>query len=79
MSGHLVKTDNPSRNPLQALAMFKQACESKHAPSCFNVAVMYNKGDTGVAIDQEKFLEFKTRTDELVKTYGGRMGGAKMA
>lgn len=38
---------------------------------------MYNKGDVGVPSDSVKFEEYKRQTDELVKTYGGKIEGTK--
>ena len=71
--------DNPERDPLKELKYFKISCDNKHAPSCFNIAVMHNKGDTGVPANTEVFKEYKQRTDELVKQYGGQLGGKKAA
>ena len=39
----------PPRNPLKSIHLFEQSCNtSDHAPSCYNLAVMYKKGDKGV-------------------------------
>ena len=40
--------ENPDRNPKRAVPYLQSACAANHAPSCFNLAVLYNKGDTGV-------------------------------
>ncbi len=36
------------RDPEFARALFEKGCRQSHAPSCFNLAVMYKNGDTGV-------------------------------
>jgi TPR repeat protein len=77
--GHHINTDNPSRDPVKALNLFKISCANNHAPSCFNIAVMHNKGDIGIPVDQAVFKEYKDKTEELVKVYGGRIGGTKTA
>ena len=39
----------PPRNPLKSIQLFEQSCNtSDHAPSCYNLAVMYKKGDKGI-------------------------------
>jgi TPR repeat protein len=55
-----------------------RACDTNHAPSCFNLAVMFNKGDAGVPPDAEKFAQYKGRTDQLVAQLGG-LGGTRTA
>ena len=77
--GHHIKQDNPLRDPPKALRYFKSSCENKHAPSCFNVAVMMSKGDKGVPADSEAFSEYRQKTEELVKSFGGQIGGTKIA
>jgi TPR repeat protein len=42
-----------------------------HAPSCFNLAVMYENGDDGVPVDTEKAEEFKKKTETIIQTFGG--------
>lgn len=60
-----------SRDPPRAESLLLQSCGRSHAPSCFNLAVMYSMGDDGVPQNKEKAKEFKAKTDELVKLYGG--------
>jgi TPR repeat protein len=67
----------PERNPLKASDHFHIACSSNHAPSCYNLAVLYKNGDTGVPKDEAKFEYYRNRTNELVNVYGG-LGGRKM-
>ena len=44
---------------------------ANHAPSCYNLAVMYKKGDVGIPPDEKRFEEFKDITNKLVEQYGG--------
>lgn len=64
----------PGRNPLKAIEYFERSCAANHAPSCFNLAVMYKNGDVGVHKSEEKFTEYKKKTDELVGVYGSVSG-----
>lgn len=64
------------RNPVKAMAFFEKGCNNNHAPSCFNLAVMFKNGDIGVKKNEEKFNQYSKKTTELVRTYGG-MGGKK--
>lgn len=59
------------RDPKKAEQLLLQSCGRAHAPSCFNLAVMYNMGDDGVERDQEKARKYQDRTQELVKLFGG--------
>jgi TPR repeat protein len=44
------------RDPVKALPLLQAGCEERgHALSCHNLAVMYNKGDKGIAADPKKF------------------------
>ena len=58
------------RNPLQAEKLLLKGCMIGHAPSCYNVAVMYTQGDDGVPKDEEKARIFQKKTDELVERFG---------
>jgi TPR repeat protein len=69
-------TENPARDPLKAIPCLQRACENNHAPSCFNLAVLYNKGDTGVPKNPELFEKYKEKTTQLVELVGG-LGGAR--
>lgn len=66
------------RNPKRSVAMLEKSCAGNHAPSCFNLAVLYKKGDVGVPPSEELFKRYKERTTELVKIYGS-IGGQKTA
>lgn len=60
------------RDPPRAEKLLLNAClTSGHAPSCYNLAVMYNNGDDGVPVDEEKALEFKQKVEEMVSRFGG--------
>ena len=64
----------PVRDPLKAIEYFERSCAANHAPSCFNLAVMYKNGDTGIPKSEEKFAAYKRKTDELVGVYGSVTG-----
>ena len=60
------------RDPKRAEALLQSACRTgAHAPSCFNLAVMYENGDDGVPKDSEKAEEYKKKTEQAVHTLGG--------
>lgn len=59
------------RDPKRAEQLLLQSCGRAHAPSCFNLAVMYNMGDDGVERDHAKAQKFQDKTQELVKLFGG--------
>lgn len=65
-----------SRDPARARNLLERGCGLNHGPCCFNLAVMYKNGDDGVPSDQEKYSQFKQRTEELVSQYGS-VGGMK--
>jgi len=67
-----------ARNPLKAVDYFKASCASNHGPSCYNLAVLYKKGDVGIPADEKLFEEYKVKTNTLVTQYGG-LGGQKTA
>lgn len=52
----------------------EMACDANFAPACHNLAVMYKKGDVGVAQSDEKFEEYRKKTSELVAQAGGMSG-----
>jgi TPR repeat protein len=64
---------------VKALKYFKISCDGNHAPSCFNIGVMLSKGDSGVPKDEQAFLVYKKKTEELIKSYGGKLGGKTVA
>jgi len=68
------------RDPLKAESLLLLACEERgHAPSCYNLAVMYTQGDDGVGIDEEKAKMYQGKTEEFVDKFGGFGFGGSMA
>lgn len=64
------------RDPLYAEQLLQRGCSRGHAPSCYNLAVMYTQGDEGVEKDEEKAKDYQKKTEELVQRFGGfGMGG----
>lgn len=60
------------RDPPRAEALLLKGClTSGHAPSCYNLAVMYTQGDDGVPKDEAKAIEFQKKTEEMVTKFGG--------
>ena len=60
------------RDPKRAEELMLHGCTTgSHAPSCFNLAVMYENGDDGVPRDPEKAEEFKNKTEKIINTFGG--------
>lgn len=66
--------ETPDRDPAKAVKYLQKSCASNHAPSCFNLAVLYRKGDINVQPDQKLFEEYKRLTERLVAQYGGLSG-----
>mmetsp|Transcript_14412 Transcript_14412/g.22219 ORF Transcript_14412/g.22219 Transcript_14412/m.22219 type:complete len:343 (-) Transcript_14412:38-1066(-) len=62
-----LKRDAPRAEQL----LTKSCLKSGHAPSCYNLAVMYTQGDDGVPADPEKAKEFQKKTDDMVSKFGG--------
>lgn len=73
---HHIKADESYRNPVKALAFFERSCALNHAASCYNIAVLYKKGDTGIEKNDKLFEEYKLKTEEFVKLYGS-VGGRR--
>jgi TPR repeat protein len=70
------KEDYIKRDPKRAEELLLAGCGTgSHAPSCFNLAVMYENGDDGVPVDGVKAEEFKKRTERIIQTFGG-FGGS---
>eukprot|EP00979_Chaetoceros_neogracilis_P016514 scaffold8271_cov258-Chaetoceros_neogracile.AAC.3 len=60
------------RDPERAQQLLSRACEqSGHAPSCYNLAVMYTQGDEGIPKDEEKAKVYQAKTEEYVDKFGG--------
>ena len=74
---HFISPKHSDRNPLKAVEYLGKSCQKNHAKSCYNLAVLYRNGDTGIERNQEKFEEFKEKTNRLAKLYGGLDGKRK--
>lgn len=60
------------RDPQRAEKLLLKGCDqSGHAPSCYNLAVMYTQGDDGIAKDEEKAKKYQQKTEDLVSKFGG--------
>ncbi|KAL7474594.1 hypothetical protein ACHAW6_000564 [Cyclotella cf. meneghiniana] len=59
------------RDPLFAQRLLELGCSRSHAPSCYNLAVMFTQGDDGVEKNDEKAKEYQKKTEELVQRFGG--------
>jgi uncharacterized protein len=69
---HEKETGYIPRDPKRAESLLLFGCETgSHAPSCFNLAVMYENGDDGIPKDSAKAEEFKTKTEKIINTFGG--------
>eukprot|EP01036_Dinobryon_divergens_P022221 gene22221-30462_t len=68
---HYLDFDNVEREPLKAVDYMMKACSANHAPACYNLAVMYKKGDIGIPPDEKRFEEYKDITNNLIEHYGG--------
>lgn len=63
------------RDPKRAEQLLLAGCSTgAHAPSCFNLAVMYENGDDGIPADHAKAEEYKKKVETMVQTFGG-IGG----
>ncbi|KAF1320319.1 hypothetical protein FI667_g12558, partial [Globisporangium splendens] len=62
------------RNAPLAKRYLEKACDMNFAPACHNLAVMYKKGDEGVAQSEEKFEEYRKKTSMLIAEAGGMSG-----
>mmetsp|Transcript_5869 Transcript_5869/g.12331 ORF Transcript_5869/g.12331 Transcript_5869/m.12331 type:complete len:191 (+) Transcript_5869:877-1449(+) len=60
-----------SRDPPRAEELLRNGCDRGHAPSCYNLAVMYTQGDDGVPQSDEKADLYKKKTEEYVERFGG--------
>lgn len=69
------KTDSRialERDPIKAEKLLLQSCnQSGHAPSCYNLVVMYTQGDDGIEKSDEKANIYKKKTEEYVEKFGG--------
>ena len=68
------------RDPKRAQELLVKSCEqSGHAPSCYNLAVMYTQGDEGIEKDEAKAKKYQEKTEEFVEKFGGFGFGGSMA
>lgn len=68
------------RDPKRAEELLLKSCEqSGHAPSCYNLAVMYTQGDDGIEKDEAKAKVYQDKTEEYVEKFGGFGFGGSMA
>ena len=74
---HYISPKHTDRNPLKAVEYLDISCRKNHAKSCYNLAVMFRNGDKGIEKDNEKFEEYKEKTKQLAKLYGGLNGKRK--
>ena len=68
------ETSSAYRNPAKAAALLKTACNSNHAPSCYNLAVLYKHGDTDVPPDLAQHESYRLKTQALVGENGSLKG-----
>lgn len=73
-ANHFLSPERSDRSPREALPYLEKACNSNHARSCFNLAVMYKHGDVGIPKNDTSFEEYKEKTNILLKQYGGLSG-----
>ena len=59
------------RDPPRAERLLQQGCDRGHAPSCYNLAVMYTQGDDGVPQSDEKADVYRSKTEDHVERFGG--------
>ncbi|RLN48552.1 hypothetical protein BBJ29_003577 [Phytophthora kernoviae] len=59
------------RNVLEAKTYLEKACDANFAPACHNLAVMYKKGDVSIPKDEQKYQEYRAKTEELIEQAGG--------
>lgn len=59
------------RDPPRAERLLQQGCDRGHAPSCYNLAVMYTQGDDGVPQSDEKADVYRKKTEDHVERFGG--------
>lgn len=72
--GKKLLADTDTRDPPAARDKLSMACDLGHAPSCRLLAVMFKNGDAGVAQDDQKYREYRYRTEALVRQRGAMMG-----
>lgn len=62
------------RDPIRAKKYYAKACDANFAPACYNLAVMFKNGDTGVEKNEKMYEEYKKKTEQLVKQAKGMLG-----
>eukprot|EP00904_Undaria_pinnatifida_P001080 jgi/Undpi1/10973/HiC_scaffold_30.g13274.m1 len=66
------------RDPPRAQKLLEQGCAQNHGPSCYNLTVMYKKGDVGVASNYKKYRKYREQTEKLAAQLQG-VDGNKQA
>lgn len=76
VGSYLIRPDNEPhrRDPAKALELLKKACSANHAPSCYNLAVMFRQGEQGVSKDEKQFIFYKNKTEDLLGRFGQLQG-----
>ena len=68
------QSEKLQRDPIRAKKYYGKACDANFAPACYNLAVMFKNGDTGVDKNEELFEEYKKKTEQLVNQAKGMLG-----
>lgn len=66
----LLSKSNPERDPARAVPYLDVACDGKEPQACFNLAVLYKFGDTGVKKNKKKYKHYKAITEDLLRARG---------
>jgi TPR repeat protein len=67
MSSHYLslKHDVKNRDPRKGIPWLEKGCKLQDGRSCFNLAVLYKKGDSTVAPDMKKHHEYREKAEAL--------------
>ena len=57
-------------NPIKAEKYLKIGCDKNHQKCCFNLAVMYKKGEKGIPQSDIKSEEYQEKYISLIKQFG---------
>lgn len=71
---HYIQPNASHRSPQKAVEYLKLACDANHTRSCYNLAVLFKKGDDGITPNNEQFIYYKERTQDLAKQFGSVEG-----
>jgi len=61
------------RTPAKAVNFLDIACDANDGKSCYNLAVLFKRGDKGVPPDQEKFKKYATKANEIIEAERRKM------